>query len=145
MRRTLLFFVLLMGFPVFPVAVAQVLTLADVKVKNGVQLSASEVKQLLPGAKVVSLTNAGSTRSWHNAPDGAFAASSDSRGADGRGRPASGTGTWRLTDDGRYCVAIQWNRQTEDWCRYIFKAGDKYYGVGKLEDTAVASEFAFSK
>ena len=35
--------------------------------------------------------------------------------------------------------------QFADWCRYIFKAGDKYYGFGKLDDSAPASEFEFSK
>jgi hypothetical protein len=49
---------------------AQVTTLADVKAKNGVQLSAEELKQLMPGAKVVSRTQAGSTRRWENDPDG---------------------------------------------------------------------------
>ena len=35
--------------------------------------------------------------------------------------------------------------RAEEWCRYIFKASGKYYGFGKLEDGAVASEFEFSK
>jgi len=34
-----------------------------------------------------------------------------------------------------YCVTIKWNRTTEDWCRYVFKAGDKYYAFDTLEDT----------
>jgi hypothetical protein len=46
------------------VVVAQGVNLAEVKAKNGVQLSAEELKQLMPGAKVVSYTNAGSTRRW---------------------------------------------------------------------------------
>ena len=33
----------------------------------------------------------------------------------------------------------------EEWCRYIFKAGDKYYAFGRLEDTAQSTEFEFSK
>lgn len=33
----------------------------------------------------------------------------------------------------------------EDWCSYIFKAGDKYYGARKLDDSAPTSEFEFSK
>ena len=48
---------------------AQTVTLADVKAKNAVQLSADELKQLMPGAKVVNLTNAGSTRNWENSPN----------------------------------------------------------------------------
>lgn len=32
-------------------------------------------------------------------------------------------------------MTIKWNRTTEDWCRYVFKAGDKYYAFDTLEDT----------
>ena len=56
-----------------------------------------------------------------------------------------GNATWRVADEGTYCVTIDWNRRSEDWCRYIFKASDKYYGVGKLEDSAPAHELEFSK
>ena len=125
---------------------AQDLTLADVKAKNAVQLSAEDLKQLMPGAKVVSRTNAGSTRLWENKADGTFIAGSDGRGSSGgRTMPGTGTGTWRVADNGRLCVAIQWSRISEDWCRYIFRSGDKYYGFGKLDDDAPASEFEFSK
>jgi hypothetical protein len=127
------------------VANAQVLTLADVKGKGASELSADDLKQLLPGAKVVSRTSAGSTRRWENKADGTFVASSDGMGGSGRARPGTGNGTWRVADDGTYCVDIQWNVTPEKWCRRIFKASDKYYGVGKLEDSAPAHEFEFSK
>ena len=126
------------------VANAQVQTLADVKGKGAVQLSGDDLKQLMPGAKVVSHTEAGSTRRWENKADGTFVASSDSSGKSGRARPSSGNGSWRV-DDGRYCVEIQWNVTPEKWCRHIFKVSDKYYGVGKLEDSAPAHELEFSK
>jgi hypothetical protein len=124
------------------------LTLADVKSKNAVQLSASELKQLMPSVKVVRRTNAGSTRMWTNTADGTMVASSDAKRVSSGGRTfaSSGPGTWRVTDKGTYCVTIQWSvRTSEEWCRYIFKDGDKYYGFGKLEDTAPANEFEFSK
>jgi len=126
---------------------AQPVTLADVKAKNAVQISADELKQLMPGAKVVSRTNAGSTRNWDNNANGTFVASSDSKGsAGGRARPSSGNGTWKVGDKGTYCVTIQWGGMaTEEWCRYIFKLSDRYYGFGRLEDSAQASEFEFSK
>ena len=129
------------------VAYAQVLTLADVKTKNAVQLSADDLKQLMPSAKVVSRTNTGSTRNWENATNGTLVASSDGKGyTQGNTKPGSGSGTWRVADKGTYCVTIQWSvRTSEEWCRYIFKAGDKYYGFGRLEDSAQASEFEFSR
>jgi len=124
---------------------AQITTLADVKAKNGVQLSAEELKQLMPGAKVVSRTQAGSTRTWTNGADGTFVASTDGRGFSGKTSYATAQGTWRVGDNGRLCVTIKWNVAQDDWCRVMFKVGDKYYGVGRLDDNAPASEFEISK
>lgn len=128
------------------VAGAQALTFADVKAKNATQLTADELRDLMPEAKVVSRTSAGSTRRWENKPDGTFTASSDGRGSSGgRNSPATAAGTWRVRDNGTLCVTIPWQTSPEDWCRYIFKAGNTYYGLGRREDNAPASEFEFSK
>jgi hypothetical protein len=126
-------------------AIGQTLTLNDVKAKGGKQLTAEDVAQLLPGAKVVSRTNTGSTRSWENKADGTLVASSDNRGNPGYHGAATASGTWRLSDKGAYCVTIAWQRVEEKWCRFIFKTGDKYYGVNKLEDGAAAFELDFQK
>ena len=58
-------------------------TLADVKANGGVELSAADLKELMPGAKVISRTQAGSTRTWQNKLDGTLSASSDGRGVTG--------------------------------------------------------------
>ena len=119
------------------VAGAQALTFADLKAKNATQLTADELRELMPGAKVVSRTPTGSTRRWQNKPDGTFSASSDGRGSSG--------GTWRVRDNGTLCVTIQWPKSPDDWCHYIYKTGGKYYAVGRREDNAIAYEFEFSK
>ena len=125
---------------------AQESSLGDVKAKGGVQLDVRELRDLMPGAKVVSRTQAGSTRSWQNRPDGTFTATSDGRGqSGGRNTYASGEGTWRVTDDGKWCVTIQWPRSPDNWCRYMFRLDDKYYGVGTLSNESTTSEFEFSK
>jgi hypothetical protein len=145
-KKMLRLIVAIVSLGLCSLAGAQVTTLADVKAKNGVQLSAEELKQLMPGAKVISHTQAGSTRRWTNNADGTFTASSDGRGSSGgRNAYGSGPGTWRVADNGRLCMTIKWNVTPEDWCRLMFKVGDKYYGVGRLEDNAPASEFEFSK
>jgi hypothetical protein len=127
-------------------AAAQVATFADVKAKSGVQLSTADLKQIIPGAKVISRTQAGSTRTWENKPDGTLNASTDGRGVSGgRNAYASSPGTWQVTDGGRFCVKIPWPRSPDDWCFYMFKVGDKYYGVSRLDDSANANEFEFSK
>ena len=123
------------------------LTLNDIKTQNGVQLSVAELKQLMPNAKVVSYFS-GSARHWTNEPDGKFVASSDVRRDPTK--PVKGAanaqGTWHVGDNGTYCVTLEWPRRSESWCRYIFKVGEKYYGVKSTTDeTVTAYEFEFSK
>ena len=122
------------------------LVLNDIKTQNGVQLSADELKQLMPNAKVVSYS-AGSTRHWRNEPDGKFIASSDVRRDPNRpGKTTNAQGTWHVGDNGTYCVTLEWPRRSESWCRFIFKVGEKYYGVKTVADgTVTAYEFEFSK
>jgi hypothetical protein len=149
MLRSILAFVLL-ALPL--AAQAGGLLLNDIKAQNGVQLSADELKQLMPNAKVTSYYWEGgkSTRYWTNEPDGKFVASSDT-GRDvsklmGVHAGGSAQGTWHVGDNGTYCVTIDWTKRSENWCRYIFKVGDKYYGVKTVTDGAtIAHEFKFSK
>jgi len=144
MRRTILFAASMM---VCTFASSQAVTLADVKAKNAVQLSADDLKQLMPGAKVVNQTIGGGTNRWENSPSGDVAASTDGRGGGGKPTPGSGSGTWKIDDKGMYCVNIRWSwrGRIEDWCRYVFKAGDKYYAFDALDDTARSGEWEFSK
>jgi hypothetical protein len=134
------------SFGTCSLACAQTMTLSDVKAKNGVKLSAEDLKQLLPGANVMHRTPTGTTRRWENKTDGTLVASSDSGAiTGGRGYRVTAPGTWRISDDGRFCVSIKWNLTPEDACRYVFKADGKYFGVGKLEDTQPVGDFEFSK
>ena len=128
------------------IATAQIATYADVKAQAGVRVDGAELKQLMPNAKVLSRTQAGSTRSWQNNADGTFTATSDGRGSSGGSNSyATAAGTWRVNESGQLCVAIKWPRNPDDWCRTMFRVGSKYYGVARLEDNAPASEFEFTK
>jgi hypothetical protein len=132
-------------FAMGSLAAAQAPNFTELKAQNPVQLSADDLQQLIPGAKVVSVTNTGSTRRWTNKADGTLSASSDGRGGNGgRGYASSAEGTWRLNGQGKWCVKIQWAGALDDWCRYMFKAGNKFYGFGRLEDSAPGSEFELS-
>ena len=125
---------------------AQTLTVGEIKTKGAVQLSSEDLKQLLPGAKVMSKLPDGTTRRWENKPNGTLVASSDAAGmGGGRAYRVQGSGTWKIDDNGRFCVAIQWNTKSEDVCRFILKADGKYYGAFKLDASTAASEFEFSK
>ncbi len=125
------------------------LKLADLKSEGAVQVMKAELDVLLPGAKVTNLTPAGSTRIWKNDASGKFVVSTDLVG-DTRGgmlgRTTTGNGTWHISGEGAYCVQIEWSQRTEQWCRYLFKLGDKYYGVRSLENPAAdAWAFSFSR
>ena len=54
-------------------------------------------------------------------------------------------GTWRATEEGKLCVKIQWPTNQDDWCHYIVKAGGRYYGYTRLDDSAQGMELEFSK
>ena len=127
------------------VAQAGDMVLNDLKAQNGIQLSTDELKQLIPNAKVVSHFQ-GSTRRWTNRPEGKFVASSDLRRFPGKpGLTSSAQGTWHVGDNGTYCVTLEWPKRSENWCRYIFKVGGKYYGVKSVANgTSTAYEFEFS-
>jgi hypothetical protein len=119
--------------------------LSDLRAQNAVQLSAADLRQLMPGAKVKSVHDNGSAPNWKNNPDGKFMASSDVRGKLKTLSQAS-PGTWRVDDAGTYCVTIEWPKLTEDWCKYIFKVNGKYFGVNSLTKPNVkALEFEFSQ
>jgi hypothetical protein len=129
-------------------AQADVLSLAEIKARNGVLLSAEELQQVIPGAKVVNQAPNGSTRSWTNNPNGSLVASSDSRGVSSTGstRPHSAEGSWRI-ENAAYCVKMQWPIAAEQWCRRMYRVGDKYYGVPARadDDSARGWEFEFRK
>lgn len=129
-------------------ASAENLKLSDLQEKGAAKLSRDEVQQALSGAKVKSVVpTTGSTRQWTNDAGGKFTASSDNRSAmGGKGGLAQAQGNWNISDDGRYCVQIDWRAVNEKWCRTMYKLGDKYYGVAKDGDPASAAwEFDFSK
>jgi len=120
-----------------PSALAEVATLGEIKARNAVLLSAAELVALLPDARIVQRTVTGSTRRWTNHASGSFVASSDGFGLMMGGQYDGGTGqgTWRIdAAQGMYCVTIQWIRLREDWCRYVFKQGVKYFAFDRLGD-----------
>lgn len=122
----------------------QGLTLRDLADKNPHTLSKDEVMQLMPGAKVSRTNPRGDLLSWRNEPGGSFIATLD---ASGRGQPAraqraggSAPGKWHISDDGRYCVMIEWKAMpTEEWCRFVIQTSDGYY---MAKSTTVGTEIA---
>ncbi|MBK8338050.1 MAG: hypothetical protein IPL03_16450 [Sterolibacteriaceae bacterium] len=140
--------ILLFGLPLS--AVAENLVLNDLKPKNAVQLTADDLRQLMPGAKVAHHNEIGSLRRWINEPDGKFIASSDlgrepgKIGVHGTVKAAKALGT-SVTMQPTASLSNGAN-DPRTGAGISSKAGDKYYGVKSLDDIGrTASEFEFSK
>jgi hypothetical protein len=128
-------------FPVLPLALALALAFAatlangqtatvlrDLDSAGRVTLTKDELTQLMPNAGIRRVSVTGNNQSWKNDSGGTFIVSSDNKSTNARNSTASGK--WHISDDGRYCVLIEWKRvDTEEWCRYIVKAGNDYYAT----------------
>jgi hypothetical protein len=144
MKRTLIW-VLLAGAAALAGAQTAPLTLRDIADKNPRTLSKDELTQLLPGAKMSRVSASGNNIRWSNDSGGSFVASSDNMGGGGTviggGRPSTASGKWHISDDGRYCVLIEWRGvPTEEWCRYVLETTDGYY---MAKSTKVGNETVF--
>ncbi|MFO1404369.1 MAG: DUF995 domain-containing protein [Azonexus sp.] len=107
----------------FPIALGMMLSTVAFA-GEGVRLTREELFEFLPGAKVVHVAKStGSTRRWTNDPDGKLVAHSNNKmyGSIAGNKAASAPGTWSVSDDGKYCIAIEWGRVAENWCAAIVK------------------------
>ena len=103
-------------------AAQEIAVLRDLDAQGRATLSKEELSQLLPNAKMSRATGKGNTHFWKNDSDGTFIISSDNRDKQG-GRNTTAQGKWHISEDGRYCVLIEWKvNPTEEWCRYIVKS-----------------------
>lgn len=106
----------------------EVAVLRDLDAQGRMTLTKDELSELLPNAKMSRVTAKGNTHYWKNDSNGSFIISSDNR--DKLGHASTAQGKWHISDDGRYCVLIEWKAiPTEEWCRYIVKAGSDYYAT----------------
>ena len=111
------------------IIVAGMVSTAAVAEDGAVKMSRDELLTFLPEAKVTHVSKSGSQRMWTNAADGTLLASTDNKkygGAMGI-HGSSAQGTWKVDDDGKYCVGIDWKREAEKWCAYVLKTADAYY------------------
>jgi Protein of unknown function (DUF995) len=115
-------------------AQAPQMTLRDLEGKNPRKLTKDELTQLIPGAKMSRVSVRGNQHYWTNDSGGSFVASSDNMGAGavarGQGKPSTARGKWHISDDGRYCILIEWQGvPTEEWCRFVLDTSDGWYMV----------------
>lgn len=124
-------------------AAAQSLTFAEVSGGGAQPLSATEVKELVSGAKAEMILPKGSRRQWTNSPDGTFTASR----SNGDIRRRSGPGTWSVNDKGAYCLTFDWgSAETESRCGRLYKVANHYHGFGPDPTPETpSSRFEFSR
>lgn len=140
MRAALVFNVL----SLFSLAHADELSLGALKAQGAQALSKDDLVALLPGASLTRQLERGEVR-INTVKDGSLNASYQEK-ARNTGQ-LKGYGTWKVTDDGKYCFEIKWNRAFENvsGCRTMYKAGDDYYGAGSDGDDAKLFHYKISK
>jgi hypothetical protein len=134
------------SFAFSAVTLADEMTLADAKAKAASKLSADDLKSLLPGATNRSETER-NNRSWNHGADGKLQATAQGKAGSSAGRATSAFGTWRVSDDGKYCVEVAWKQVSDEkWCRVVYKLGDSYYGFSDdSNESAKGHAFTLSK
>lgn len=107
-------------------AVAQVSDKPSEAPAAGTKLSKEELQSLLPGTKATYVNQYGSVHAWTNEPDGKFVASTVAKKYNMTGAGSTGHGSWRISDDGKYCIEIDWKRDLEKWCSFVWRTADGY-------------------
>ncbi len=103
---------------------------------RGKKLDIDEIRALILNDVEVEQINGstGGIRRWKNNADGKFVASrvAATGSASRTARPVTGSGEWKLTDNGQYCVQIEWRpngggAEQENWCRTLWKYEDAIF------------------
>lgn len=102
---------------------------------DGVRLSKDELTALVTNTETNYLTRNGSLHRWRNDPSGKFIVSSDNKkhGSVIGMKATSAPGAWSISEEGKYCVQIDWRREKEDWCAYIVKGEDGGYYLNAVD------------
>lgn len=119
----------------------EVSVLRDLDSLSPSTLSKADLQDLIPKAKMLRVLANGNTHIWTNEPDGTFIVSSDNRATSGRS--ATGQGKWHITDEGRYCIFVEWRASSEDWCRFVLKTSDGSYYTTKALKPATEKVYKF--
>lgn len=133
-----LWLALVTGALALPAWAQDALTYTELKAKAPVVQSRADLLALMPGAKMSRINEKGNRHAWVNELNGEMVISSDNRETSGipgakAGRASTAPGKWSVTDDGRFCMVIQWKKgESEETCRFVLKTADGYYAVNEL-------------
>ncbi|WP_084687845.1 DUF995 domain-containing protein [Paraburkholderia oxyphila] len=94
-------------------------------------LSVDELRQILPGATVQVTYESGNSVRWTNEADGTLEATwrNGPESGDSHHHSMVGRGTWRVSDEGKFCARIEWPKNVTDWCRSVLKSDDGTYAL----------------
>jgi len=129
-----------------PAAMAQMVNLADIQKQGAVKLTAEQLRSVAEGARATYRAENRWTLQWKNEAGGKLQASaSPPAGSPPETRGVYGKGTWRIEDDGKYCLEISHPRTPQTWCRFIYKAGTKTYTTIETDGKAHEIKFRLAK
>jgi Protein of unknown function (DUF995) len=119
-------------------------TLGELKARGAQRLSKEELELLLPGASLTREVERGEIF-INTQKDGSLNARYQSKMRSAK--QLKGYGNWKVSDDGKYCLEIKWERGFDDvsGCRDMYKVGEEYYGSGSSSDDAKLYHYKISK
>ena len=112
--------------------------LRDLMAQQHQRLSGDQLKQLLPGRRILK-----ENQEWFltlDLRDRNLLEASGKR-KDGRAE-MQGAGKWYVTKKGKLCLELNSRGVDENWCRHVFRAGQGYYVVKDLRPERLAYRFS---
>jgi hypothetical protein len=134
-KQKLAVLLLAAGAVVGPVA-AEEMTLDAARKAGGQKLTREELASVLPKLTLRAESER-AQRTWYHNADGSLRATATAKAGRGSGAPTKAEGMWRVSQDGKYCVEVQWTAP-EKWCRMLYKVGNEYFGFRDDNDATVA-------
>ncbi len=110
--------------PVFALCTAFFSASSPAFADGATPLTHDELQQLMPGAQIEITYTDGSTTLWKDADDGSVEAVWTSGFTSSKHYTSPGTGSWKISDDGKYCSHVQWRKNVSDWCSQVVKGDD---------------------
>ncbi len=138
------FLIAIIVFVLGNLAYAEDLNLGAVKAQGAQLLSKEDLTAVLSGASLTRQLERGDVH-INTLKDGSL--NSDFKSKMRNVNQIKGYGTWKVSDDGKYCFEIKWNRGFDDvsGCRVMYKVGEDYYGAGSDSDDAKTYHYKISK
>ncbi|SIT40905.1 conserved exported hypothetical protein [Paraburkholderia piptadeniae] len=98
------------------------------------RLTREQLIPLMRGATILRTNTSGALRQWVNGADGTLTVY---WAGGGFLQSHSASGKWSVTEDGHFCLQIDWPEMPENWCRFLERTANGAYQP--IPDSADAS------